>query len=172
MLKFKTGDLLEATEGIIGHQVNCYGVAGGLAAAVFEKWPEAESDYLQLTGRAMTGRQLLGLVQVTGLQKDGHIIANLYGQLHPGADYRPKALREALETLAELASKIGKSVALPYRLSCGICGGDWNEVRRMIGETMAEMDVECVIYVREEDMNEASVPEGLEELLKKHPEAE
>lgn len=148
MLKFKIGDLLDADEKVIAHQVNCFGAAGGLAAAVFDRYPDAENDYMQLINRMYT-KSLLGMAQTTGQQKDGHIICNLYGQYHPGADYRPDALRQALTMLAEQARTMGWSVALPWRLSCGICGGDWAEVQRIIQDTME--GVECVIYQREGD---------------------
>ena len=149
MVKFKTGDLLEAEETVIAHQVNCFGAAGGLAAAVFDKWPDAENDYMQLVNRAPSKQKILGLFQLTGQQKDGHIICNLYGQFYPGADYRPDALETALENLATNARIMGWSVALPWRISCGICGGDWAEVQQIIERTM--VGVECVIYQREGD---------------------
>lgn len=150
MVTIKKGDLLvDATEKVIAHQVNCKGVAGGLAAAIFEKWPDAENDYRQLTTRIPMGRVLLGMPQLTGQQKDGHIIANLYGQLLPGADYRPDAVRKALTCLGEIARQSGWSVALPYKLACGICGGDWDEVLGIIEEAMDGVD--CVIYQREGD---------------------
>lgn len=148
MITIKTGDLLQAEEKIIGHQVNCHGAAGGLAAAVFRKYPYAKSDYNQLVER-VSGGALLGKTQLTGTQPDGHIIANIFGQFYPGADYRPEELRSALEMLADLAKKLDASVALPWRLSCGICGGDWNEVYEIIETTMAGVD--CKIYRREED---------------------
>ena len=153
MITIKTGDLLQAEETIIGHQVNCYGAVGGLACAVFEKWPDAENDYYQLVDRCHDGwgleRTLLGMAQLTGQQKDGHIIANLYGQLLPGEDYRPDALKKALMSLGDIARAMNWSVALPWKLSCGICGGDWNEVQQIIKRTMK--DVNCVIYRREGD---------------------
>jgi len=152
MVTIKRGDLLEATEKIIAHQVNCRGVAGGLAWAIFNRYPDAENDYQQLVERfekTLGSPMLLGFCQPTGEQRDGHIIANLFGQLDPGQDYRPGSLLMALEKLAALAKGIGASVALPYKLSCGICGGDWREVLPMIEHTMR--DVECVIYQREED---------------------
>ena len=148
MIKIKTGDLLRAKENVIAHQVNCYGAAGGLAAAVFRKYPYAENDYLQLIGR-MQPKALLGMAQFTGEQKDGHIICNLYGQLDPGADYRPDRLEQALQQLAATARIMNWSVALPWRLSCGICGGDWDEVQKIIERTME--GVECVIYRRKGD---------------------
>lgn len=153
MVKTRTGDLLQAEETIIAHQVNCCGGAGGLAAAVFEKYPDAENDYYQVIDRVQTaggvGYALLGTTMLTGQQKDGHIVANVFGQLYPGADYRPESLRNALEMLAKCAKAGGWSVALPYKLSCGICGGDWNEVQQIIEHTMK--DVECVIYRRKGD---------------------
>ena len=152
MVKIKTGDLLQAEETIIAHQVNCCGAAGGLAAAVFEKWPDAQNDYYQLLERFErigNNKILLGNAQMTGRQKDGHIIANLYGQYYPGEDYRPESLRSALTQLAYAAREENWSVALPYKLSCGICGGDWNEVQQIIERTMKNVD--CVIYQREGD---------------------
>lgn len=147
MVKIKTGDLLKAKETIIAHQVNCRGVAGGLAAAVFKKWPYAKKDYMDLTSR-LNGKALLGMAQYTGVQKDGHIICNLYGQLEPGADYRPDRLEQALKQLAEFAKIMNCGVALPWRLSCGICGGDWDEVQKIIERTMDGVD--CVIYKKED----------------------
>lgn len=153
MITMKTGDLLQAEEAIIAHQVNCCGAAGGLASAVFKKWPDAENDYYQIIDRCHDaggqGWALLGTAQFTGQQKDGHIITNLYGQYYPGEDYRPEELENALQNLAAFAIAYKKSVALPYKLSCGICGGDWNEVQQIIERTMKGVD--CAIYRREGD---------------------
>lgn len=149
MVKFKTGDLLKAQEKVIAHQVNCFGVAGGLAAHIFRKWPDAENDYMQITNRLKMKKVLLGMAHFTGQQKDGHIICNLFGQYEPGADYRPDRLETALSQLGASARLMGWSVALPYKISCGICGGDWNEVLQIIERTMD--GVECVIYQREGD---------------------
>lgn len=153
MVTIRKGDLLQAEETIIAHQVNCCGAAGGLAAAVFEKYPDAENDYYQIIDRCHEaggqGYALLGRSQLTGQQRNGHIIANLFGQFYPGEDYRPEALEEALRDLAAFAKLSKMSVALPYKLSCGICGGDWTEVQQIIERTMK--GVNCVIYRSEED---------------------
>lgn len=147
MVTIKKGDLLKATETIIGHQVNCMGVAGGLAAEIFRKWPYAKKDYMALV-RRIPGKVLLGMAYLSGTQKDGHIICNLFGQYDAGADYNPKRLEQALEQLGNSARIMRWSVALPYGLSCGIAGGDWNEVSQIIERTMD--GVECVIYRKEE----------------------
>ena len=148
MINIKKGDLLKATEKIIAHQVNCQGVAGGLAAAIFRKWPYAKNDYMQLTHR-IPGKALFGMAHFTGQQRDGHIICNLFGQFNPGADYNPKKLEQALEQLGNFARTTESSVALPYKLSCGIAGGNWDEVLQIIERTMEGVD--CAIYQREGD---------------------
>lgn len=144
MLKTVYGDLLQAKETIIAHQVNCFGDAGGLAYHIFRRWPDAGNDYRQVVSRlARNGKQiaLLGMAQLTGPQPDGKIIANLYGQYFPGRDFRPLMLERALTALASAAKAMNASVAIPYGISCGICGGDWRLVRRIIEETMKDVDV-------------------------------
>ena len=150
MITHKKGNLLNAKEKVIAHQVNCFGVSGGLAAAIFRKWPTAEQDYQQLV-KKMPPKALLGMSHLTGHQKDKerHIICNLFGQYNPGADYNPKKLEQALEMLGNSARLMNWSVALPHGLSCGICGGDWNEVLQIIERTMDGVD--CVIYQKEEN---------------------
>ena len=148
MITHKKGNLLSAKEKVIAHQVNCFGAAAGLAGAIFRKWPTAERDYQQLIKRCQP-KALLGMSQLTGEQRDGHIICNLFGQFHPGADYNPQRLEQALTMLGNCARIMNWSVALPYRLSCGICGGDWEEVLQIIERTMDGVD--CVIYQREGD---------------------
>lgn len=149
MVTIKKGSLLKAKEKVIAHQVNCFGAAAGLAAAIFRKWPTAERDYQQLVERVQP-KSLLGMAQFTGEQKDRdrHIICNLFGQFQPGADYQPKRLEQALEMLGNTARIMGWSVALPHGLSCGICGGNWDEVLGIIERTMDGVD--CVIYQKEE----------------------
>lgn len=154
-ITFKKGNLLSAKEKVIAHQVNCFGVAGGLAGAIFRKFPAAENDYMQVVERVKkksgNTKALLGMAQFTGEQRDRsrHIICNLFGQYEPGADYNPQRLEQALEQLGNTARIMGWSVALPWRLSCGICGGDWDEVQAIIERTMH--DVDCVIYQKEDD---------------------
>ena len=147
MITHKKGNLLSAKEKIIAHQVNCFGAAAGLAAAIFRKWPTAEHDYQQLVKKCQP-KALLGMSQLTGQQRDGHIICNLFGQYEPGPAYNPGKLEQALEQLGNCARLMNWSVALPYKLSCGIAGGDWDEVLAIIERTMEGVD--CVIYQKED----------------------
>lgn len=158
MITIKIGDLLNANEEIIGHQVNCFGGVAGLAAQIFDKWPEAGKFYDNIT--AISGffeenhigsrkDNLGGAMFIGPFGEGGPTIANIFGQYYAGADYRPDALRKGLEEVAAFARERNLSVALPYGISCGICGGDWTEVREIINETME--GVNCVLYKREGD---------------------
>ena len=150
MITHKKGNLLSAKEKVIAHQVNCFGAAAVLAGAIFRKWPTAEKDYQQLIKR-VPPKALLGMAQFTGEQRDRnrHVICNLFGQYEPGPAYNPQRLEQALEMLGNTARIMGWSVALPYKISCGIAGGDWDEVLAIIEQTMDGVD--CVIYQREGD---------------------
>lgn len=150
MITHKKGNLLSAKEKVIAHQVNCFGAAAGLAGAIFRKWPAAEQDYQQLIKR-VPAKSLLGMAQFTGEQRDRarHVICNLFGQYEPGPAYNPQRLEQALEMLGNTARIMKWSVALPYKLSCGIAGGDWDEVLEIIERTMDGVD--CVIYQKEEN---------------------
>lgn len=151
MITHKKGNLLTAKEKVIAHQVNCFGAAAGLAAAIFRKWPTAENDYQQLIKRCQP-KALLGMAQLTGEQRDRnrHVICNLFGQYEPGPAYNPQRLEQALEMLGNTARIMNWSVALPHGLSCGIAGGNWDEVLAIIERTMEGVD--CVIYQREGDV--------------------
>lgn len=157
MITIKIGDLLNATENIIGHQVNCFGGVAGLAAQIFDKWPGAGQHYHNITeisglfeeNHIGSREENLGRVMFIGpFGKGGPTIANIFGQYYAGADYRPDALRQGLEEVAKYAREKNWSVALPYGLSCGICGGDWTEVQQIINETME--GVNCVLYQKED----------------------
>ena len=139
MITHKNGNILNAKETIIAHQVNCIGFAGGLAGDIFYKYPVAEDDYLQICSRL--SENALGMCQLTGSQYDGHIIANLFGQKYPGKDTRPEALRQALHMLSEAAQALKCDVALPWHIGCGIGGGDWDEILAMIEEEMKDVNV-------------------------------
>lgn len=144
-VKIVSGDLLNAKEDIIVHQVNCFGAIGGLAVHVFNKYPEAWKDYDDIIEQHKNSSGLLGHCQLS-MQPDRKWVANIFGQYYPGADYRPEALRMAIRKLSEFARSLNLTVALPYKISCGICGGDWDEVLQMIEEEMK--DVKCTIYRR------------------------
>lgn len=141
MIKLLRENLLHATERTIAHQVNCYGAAGGLAGAIFHKWPEAEKEYQSLIAQTQSRQNLLGTCQLVRT-KDGNLLANLFGQYQPGADTRYDALEQALLDLAsQLEGSSEHDIAIPYKIGCGIGGGDWDTVQEIIRRTIGHLEV-------------------------------
>ena len=40
----------------------------------------------------------------------------------------------------------GYSVSIPYNIGCGLAGGDWNIVSKMIEEIFGQSSIDCVLY--------------------------
>lgn len=100
---------------------------------------------------------LLGYVQLLDVENELYV-ANLFGQYDYGTDSRKTeyfALKTALERVQEWESlrtlfdgpAPSMKVHLPKNLGCGLAGGDWKIVRKIIENVFHEgQDVECVIH--------------------------
>lgn len=140
------GDLLQAPENIIGHQVNCMGVMGsGVAKQIRAQYPTAYEEY-RLVAKGSIEKFLLGTCQLVKVGEDKYI-ANLFGQNKYGSEgifTEYTALRFSLENLAEISRRRNLSVALPYKIGCDRGGGDWLIVFNMIESIFEDTDV--VLY--------------------------
>lgn len=146
-------DIFTCTEDIIVHQTNCQGVMGsGIAKQVKEKYPEVFNAYYHYCKTHIVP-DLLGTSLICEAN-DGKIIANVFGQNGFGAGLQTDydALRNALQEVHDFAKENKKSVAIPYKLGCGLAGGDWNKVFDMITDVFSDID-NCNIYRLE--MNES-----------------
>lgn len=143
------GDLLEATENIIVHSVNCQGVMGsGIAKQVKDKWYEVYKDYKRLCDTWLdTG--LLGHAQLVRVDDD-KFVANVFGQKQYGYNGERftnyEALYEGLENVAKYARRFNLSVALPYKLGCDRGGADWDIVYAMIESVFKNHTQPITIY--------------------------
>lgn len=144
MITEKTMDLLTTECDIIAHQTNCRGVmGGGVARQIREKLlsPEKYAEYVSVCKESSS--KLLGTVQYLPAN-NGKTIANLFGEDIPtgvrlDTDY--DALRRALESLELYAQQHHMSVALPGYIGCGLAGGDWKIVSKMIYDIFSESNV-------------------------------
>ena len=140
MVKIKQGDILEANENIVVHQVNVQGIMGGGVArqlaryyTVLEKeYSEFckiyDNDYNKLKGK------------VFKIMINGKFIMNMFSQKENfDTDY--EAMKIALEEIKEYARGFKLSIAMPYKIGCGIANGDWNEVYKIIEEVFNDYDV-------------------------------
>lgn len=134
-------DILTVKRGIIGHQCNCIGAMGaGLAKQIRDRWSHIYADYRKAIEQ---GELKLGGCRIAEAQP-GIYIAHLAGQYGIG---RRKHGRPATEYLAlstalnDLNRQINGSYVLmrmplyiPFGLGCGLGGGDWKEVYKIIEE--------------------------------------
>lgn len=148
MIQIKKGNILDASENIICHQVNCRGVMGaGLALQIRNRYPEVYEEYSEWC-RMMMPSKLLGRCQVV-MHNKYRYIANLYGQLNYGRGHcftNYKALKSAFVELLDYAQMYSFSIAIPYGIGCGLAGGDWSTIYDIIQDVFDIYDNDVVIY--------------------------
>lgn len=156
MLEIVTGDLLDAKEKYILHQTNSIstGKAAGIARSIFDKYPYADC-YLD---RKETSKP--GTIDIRGDGKNNRLIINLHGQVYPGGCRYPQSSLDGLAArrkyfyhgllrVAQLHDL--ESIALPWRISCGLAGGDWEWTLGTIGNMalfLEKQNVKVRIYKR------------------------
>ena len=148
MVRETLGDLLKYDADILCHQTNFTGVMGGGIAATIREEVLTDSQYMEYQALCeQLGEALLGTVQYLPA-KDGKTIANLFSQNDWDAGpvlTNYEALRACLNDVESYAREHGSTVALPGFIGCGIAGGDWKTVRRIIEEVFRESPVDCTI---------------------------
>ena len=140
------GDLiklaLENEFDMIAHGCNCYCTMGAGIAPLFAK--HFGADKFPLEAPEYKGAiNKLGMVDVRNV--NGTLIANCYTQYDTGG---PQPLDyEALVLCFRKLNKRyrGKSIGLP-QIGCGLGGGSWPMVCKMIQSELKDMDVTVVIF--------------------------
>lgn len=152
MIKYINGDVLESGADVILHQVNCMGVMGsGVAKQVREKYPHVYDQYHYRCSLFKDDPScLLGQIQSIKVDKNKYVV-NLFGQLDYGRAKKRYTEYYALRTGFKHVNFVfsGKSIAIPYRMGCGLGGGDWDTVYKIICEELTDCDV--LIYDKELD---------------------
>lgn len=145
------GNILDAQEDVIAHQVNCRGLMGaGLAKSIRKKYPDVYKSYKGLCNKY--GSDMLGLAIIENISNTSppYAIANLFGQQSAGkskqhTDY--PALWDALTSLKLHMGDAGfTTLALPYKLGCGLGGGIWEVVEFIIREVFENSEIDITIY--------------------------
>lgn len=144
MINIVNGNILDAKEDIISQQVNCCGVMGsGLAKQIRNKYPEVFIEYYAYCKKHDILEQMLGVAQPVKCN-DNKIVVNLFGQMRYGTDRQYTdygALKCAMRNMKEYAQENNLSIAIPYQIGCGLAGGDWNVVYKIIEEVFQDYDV-------------------------------
>ena len=160
MIIYKKGNLLESDCNIICHQVNCKKVmASGIAKQIREKWPEVfvryeeYINYFYNMGIATSSEHYLGQMQLVKVDDDKYV-ANFFSQdkyLPRGICHTHyeafriccKKLKSHIDDYATLKSAI---IGFPYKIGCGLAGGDWSIVSKIIEEELSEYNIEIWRY--------------------------
>ena len=158
MIKIIKGDLLESGLPIIGHQVNCLGIMGaGIAKQIKSKWFTVFTEYAKFCNKFVSDYELLGKCQLVEVADDttGYV-ANLFGEYSFAETVAPfenrntdyEALREALLSLKVQALQLGiHDVGLPYKIGCGLAGGDWEGTVYPMIENIFGNDLNFVLWL-------------------------
>ena len=179
------GNIFDTHCNIICHQVNCQGVMGhGIAKQVKEKYKGVFNEYKRYCDAHADNREaMLGEALIVDIDygaavldwlvnKERKYIANIFGQLTYGTGLRTnyKALVLGLEVVANFAKEHNLSVAIPYKIGCGLAGGDWNKVNILIEGVFAGTGIEVLMYHYEQNESyenyEKTRSEHLQELAR------
>lgn len=133
----KSGNLVKAEDiDIFCHQCNCFATMGaGIAKQIATDYPEVKAaDKANFKEKGAYGQ--LGTILPVSCH-DGRVCVNMYSQFHYGkgkqTDY--EAFEKCLRKLAWFAKgQPGKKVGFPYGIGCGLAGGDWSIVEKMLQE--------------------------------------
>ena len=154
MIHYLDGDATEPVgDGpkIIAHCCNNVGGWGsGFVLALSNKWIAPEMAYRQLCQQAGEHvKALLGSTQIVPVEKNLWV-SNIFGQTgvaRPGVD-KPlveEALAAGLYATSIFAEqREGSSIHLP-RIGCGLAGGSWAVVEKLI-ETFIDVEVDVYVY--------------------------
>jgi len=143
-ITYVTGDATEPIgDGlkVIAHCCNDLGVWGaGFVLALSRKWPGPEAAYKRM--ECVPGR--VSAVEVA----PGVTVANIIGQegcwWEEGTPpIRYSWIRDGFETIR--LSYPGHSIHMP-RIGCGLAGGEWSVMERVIEETLCAHDVAVYVY--------------------------
>lgn len=137
-------DLLDAKVDAIAHVCNCKHVMGaGVARAIVNKYPivlDVDKNFKPVLGN-------IGIVPINSIHH--RYVFNLYAQLNYGTETRHlnyEALFVCLGKLRDLMNSLSLfHVAIPYKMGCGLAGGDWKIVGAMLDHYFIDSSKHLII---------------------------
>lgn len=150
-IKIIKGDLLTTGAQFIVHQTNCTSSqAAGLAKDIFNQFPYSDCYKNRLKASSP------GTIEVCGDGLEKRFIINLFGQYFPGppaesgmdsASDRKKYFHNGLLEISKIPNL--KSIAFPYKIACGLGGGDWNWYFNHLQKFANSLpNIDVLIYVK------------------------
>lgn len=140
MVKIINKNILDCTEDIIVHQVNCQGIMGaGVARQLADTYKGLEEQY-RLFCESNNYDYALLRGRVFKVNTDNKTICNMFSQT---LDFKTayKAMETALTTIKNMAKDLNLSVCMPYNIGCGIADGNWKIVEQIIADVFNDYEV-------------------------------
>lgn len=139
----KVDEIFNCNGHVILHVGNCKGVMNlGLAKQIRSKWPQIYRDYKE------EKELILGNVVISNITENLTIYTLLaqdtYG--YTGLHLNYVALKFCLNKIIETEKSRSnienipfRKIYLPFGLGCGLAGGNWQEVKTIIEETVSPL---------------------------------
>ncbi|HKQ05493.1 MAG TPA: macro domain-containing protein [Blastocatellia bacterium] len=165
MIRFTTGNLLDADVEAVVNTVNTFGVMGkGIALMFKERFPE---NYKAYAAACKAGKVKIGEMFVTSVDelKGRRWVINFPTKEHWRPPTKLEWVRMGLAALKEvIRDKQIRSIAIPP-LGCGNGGLDWAVVRPLIEEALGGLeDVDIIIYEPTTQYQNVAKKKGAEKL--------
>jgi O-acetyl-ADP-ribose deacetylase (regulator of RNase III) len=147
MIRYTSGNLLDAEVDALVNTVNCVGVMGkGIALQFRQAWPENYEEYRRACEHeeVRPGRMF---IYETGRLVKPRFIINFPSKKHWKGKSKIEDVASGLDALVQDIRGRGiRSIALPP-LGCGNGGLDWGVVRNLIENKLRDLgDVEVLVY--------------------------
>lgn len=133
---------------IITHICNDIGAWGkGFVLAVSKRWSKPENEYKNwFKGE---NNFVLGEVQFVQVSNDIYV-ANMIGQKDikkskSDTPIRYEAVDECLRKVGEKAKELSATVHMP-RIGCGLAGGKWEEIEKLINKNLSCKNIDVYVY--------------------------
>lgn len=148
MIHYIEGDLLMSNCTVIMHQCNCFKSMGaGIARSIALQFPEALQADLEDKG---TPRDRLGSFTYAKINNQLTVV-NLYGQYDCGGGVKTQygKLENAIDGFFTYAKEQDidlSKVGVPYKMGCGLAGGDWSIVKGLLQKQSRKHNVDIYVY--------------------------
>lgn len=119
-------------------------MGGGLARQLADRYPNLEREYSQHCNEVYNSFDVLSGT-IFWFNTNDKYIANLFSQ-EKNFNTNYCCLKKCLETVERGARLTGKTVAIPYRIGCGIANGEWDKVYKIIQDVFKDSKVQCTLY--------------------------
>lgn len=155
MIRYVTGNLFDSDAQALVNTVNTQGVMGkGIALQFKERYP---NNYRLYRDACKQGKVTVGKMFITEEREMSGVTRTIVNFPTKAQWRRPSQYRYIEEGLKDLHEQITirgiRSIAIPP-LGSSNGGLDWNKVRPMIAEALADVDSDIIIYEPSENIKE------------------